>query len=153
MRCLIIDDEEAPRQLMEHLVRRAGHKAQAVKCADDAVAALTTQPCDVVIVDMEMPQQSGPTTIGVLRTHFPGLPILVVSGYDDPKHVLAALEAGADGYLVKDELNESLAECLHNVRAGQSPLSPRVAAILIRQLRKAKPASGAAVARMRRLGK
>lgn len=137
MRCLIIDDEESPRLLMEHLVTRAGHKATAVDSAQAAIRVLDTEKFDVVLVDMEMPQHNGAVTISFLKKKFPNLPVLVVSGYDDPRHVMAALEAGADGYLVKDDLNDSLAECLHNVRAGQAPLSPRVAAIVVRKLRKA----------------
>lgn len=121
---------------MEHLVTRAGHRATAVESAHAALLALKQTQFDVVMVDMEMPSHNGPATISFLKAKFPQLPILVVSGYDDPKHVMAALEAGADGYLVKDDLNETLASCLQNVRAGQAPLSPRVASIVVRKLRK-----------------
>ncbi len=154
MRCLIIDDEESPRMLMEHLVTRAGHSATAVDSAHAALVVLKNTQFDVALVDMEMPQHGGPVTISFLKSKFPRLPILVVSGYDDPKHVMAALEAGADGYIVKDDLNDTLADTLHNVRAGQAPLSPRVASIVVRKLRKAlrdtAPQGTPAIGRMRR---
>jgi len=138
---------------MEHLVTRSGHRATAVDSAHAGVLALKKSDFDVVLVDMEMPQHGGPATITFLKSKFPQLPILVVSGYDDPKHVMAALEAGADGYLVKDDLNESLAECLQNVRAGQAPLSPKIASIVVRKLRKTlrdtAPDGHAAIGRVR----
>lgn len=63
-----------------------------------------------------------------------------------------ALEAGADGYLVKDEIADSLISSLQSVRAGYTPLSPRVAAIMLRQLRKTldrPPVQAEPVARIR----
>ena len=136
MRCLIIDDDESARILMERLIVRAGHRAEAVPSCDKAMAALHDDDFDVAIVDMEMPGSSGPETIERLRAVRPMLRILVVSGHDDRRHVLSALESGADGYLLKDELSEHLAMSLHDVRAGNTPLSPRVASVMLRYLRK-----------------
>jgi DNA-binding NarL/FixJ family response regulator len=135
MRCLIIDDDESPRRLMELIVTRSGHRALAVGAFREAIEALRRETFDVAIVDMEMPDASGETAIGILRAYDPGLKVLVVSGYGDRRRVLAALDAGADGYLLKDEVGESLAASLQDVRAGNTPLSPRVASIVLRQLR------------------
>ena len=143
MRCLIIDDDESPRMLMARLILRSGHACMAVDGPKAAVAALAAERFDIAIVDMEMPDGGGVPTIASLRQIDPQLRILVVSGYDDRRHVMAALDAGADGYLVKDEVAESLGSSLQSVRAGHTPLSPRVAAIMVRQLRKDRPvASG-----------
>jgi DNA-binding NarL/FixJ family response regulator len=142
MRCLIIDDDESPRLLMERLVTRAGHRAVACSSADDGIATAAATSFDVAIVDMEMPGKNGPATITELRRIDPRLRILVVSGHDDRKHVLAALHAGADGYLLKDELSESLPSSLQDVRAGNTPLSPRVAAIMIKALRQLARGTG-----------
>jgi len=90
---------------------------------------------DVAIVDMEMPDMDGASLITELRRMLPGIRILVVSGYGDRRHVMAALEAGADGYILKDELSESLAGSLQDVRAGYTPLSPRVASLMLSRLR------------------
>jgi DNA-binding NarL/FixJ family response regulator len=152
MRCLIIDDDESPRTLMEVLLSRAGHRATAVPSGDAGVEALRREPYDVAIVDMEMPGRNGAATIADLRALDPRLRVLVVSGYDDRRHVMAALEAGADGYLLKDELSESLSDSLQDVRAGYTPLSSRVAAIMLKQLRKdlgGQPEQAATIARIR----
>jgi DNA-binding NarL/FixJ family response regulator len=65
----------------------------------------------------------------------PEIRVLVVSGYGDRNHVMAAIEAGADGYILKDELGDSLADSLQEVRAGHTPLSPRVARLMLSKLR------------------
>ena len=160
MRCLIIDDDASPRLLMERLITSAGHRAHAVSTGAAALRALETQGYDVAIVDLEMPGLSGADTITRMRRVAPELRVLVVSGYEDRRHVLAALAAGADGYLLKDELHESLSRSVAEVRAGHSPLSPRVAAVVVRQARRApsEPPSDqpSTVARVRynpRLGK
>jgi len=139
MRCLIIDDDESPRSLMARLILRSGHAAMAVDGPKAALEAMSRERFDIAIVDMEMPEGSGPTLIGNLRQVDPELRVLVVSGYDDRRHVLAALDAGADGYLVKDEMPDALTASLQSVRAGHTPLSPRVASIMLRQLRKDRP--------------
>lgn len=135
MRCLIVDDDPGPRTLMEKLIRAAGHRATAVESYQEAAAALATESFDVALVDLEMPPPSGADLIARLRRLAPALRVLVVSGYGDRRHVLEALDAGADGYLLKDELGEALSGSLQEVRAGNTPLSPRVASVLLRQLR------------------
>jgi DNA-binding NarL/FixJ family response regulator len=145
MRCLILDDDETPRVLMERLISRAGHKATAVAEFARALERVAAEEFDVAIVDMEMPDTSGETAIAELRRIRPSLRILVVSGHSDRRHVLAAFDAGADGYILKDELGDSLPNSLQDVRAGNVPLSPRVAAVVVRQLRFRRFAEGSGV--------
>jgi DNA-binding NarL/FixJ family response regulator len=135
VRCLIIDDDDSPRTLMERLVTRAGHRATGCSSPMAGIQAATLAPYDIAIVDMEMPGMDGAALIGELRRVMPEIRILVVSGYGDRNHVMAAIEAGADGYILKDELSESLAGSLQEVRAGHTPLSPRVARLMLARLR------------------
>lgn len=99
------------------------------------IQAATISPYDIAIVDMEMPGMDGAALIGELRRVIPEVRVLVVSGYGDRNHVMAAIEAGADGYILKDEVSESLADSLQEVRAGHTPLSPRVARLMLARLR------------------
>lgn len=146
MRCLIIDDDDSPRTLMEKLIRASGHRATGVAGYDQALGALDEDGFDVAIVDLEMPGVSGIETIGRLRRRDPDLRVLVVSGYGDQRHVLDAIDAGADGYLLKDELGDALTASLVEVRAGHTPLSARVAGVVLRQLRSSQ--RGAPIARV-----
>ncbi len=136
MRCLIIDDDESPRLLMHRLITGAGHRATSVPSGEAAVQALELTGFDIALVDMEMPGMDGAEAIARMRKVAPDLRVLVVSGYEDRRHVMSAFEAGADGYLLKDELHESLRKSLDAVRAGHAPLSPRVAAIVLKQVRR-----------------
>jgi DNA-binding NarL/FixJ family response regulator len=135
VRCLIIDDDESPRTLIERILSRAGHRTTTCSTPAEGLAAATASGFDVAIVDLEMPGMSGAITIGELRKIAPTIRVLVVSGYSDRKHVMAALDAGADGYILKDEISESLSGSLQDVRAGYTPLSPRVAALMLARLR------------------
>jgi DNA-binding NarL/FixJ family response regulator len=153
VRCLIIDDDESPRTLMERLLARAGYRPMSCASPMEGLAAAAQGPYDVAIVDMEMPGMDGAALITELRRMVPGIRILVVSGYGDRRHVMAAIEAGADGYILKDEISESLPGSLQDVRAGYTPLSPRVAALMLSRLRQTmgtRAVEATPVARMKR---
>jgi len=133
MRCLAVEDDSSIRDLIRLLIERAGHSCATAGSLSEALAE-DTAALDVALVDLELPDTAMAEAVAQLRAAAPHLKVLVVSGYCDPKHVLAALDAGASGYLLKDELSETLIDSLHAVRAGHAPLSARVAAIVVRQL-------------------
>ena len=137
MRCLIVDDDASPRDMMVRLLSSAGHRVAGAHDLDSARDALADGAIDVVLLDLELPGTSGADAIAAVRTLSPDTRVLVVSGHDDARHVLAAIDAGADGYLLKDELGHALGGALQAVRAGHAPLSPRVAAIVLRRMRSA----------------
>src|SRR5262245_11176180 len=116
---------------MERLVTRAGHRVTTCASGMAGIQAATIEAYDIAIVDMEMPGMNGAALISELRRVVPEIRVLVVSGYGDRNHVMSAIEAGADGYILKDELTESLAGSLQEVRAGHTPLSPRVARLML----------------------
>jgi DNA-binding NarL/FixJ family response regulator len=120
---------------MERLLVRAGYRATSCASPMEGLEAAAQGTYDVAIVDMEMPSMDGAAVITELRRMLPTLRVLVVSGYGDRRHVMAAIEAGADGYILKDELSESLPGSIQDVRAGYTPLSPRVAALMLSRLR------------------
>lgn len=141
MRCLVVDDDDSPRELIVRVLRRGGHRVAGAPDMDAAREYLAGEDVDVVLLDLEMPGTCGPAAIAAVRELSPGARILVVSSHDDPRHVVAALEAGADGYLLKDELGDALPDALQAVRAGYAPLSPRVAAVMLRRMREQRPPS------------
>ena len=144
MRCLIVDDDDSPRELMARMLGGAGHRVAAAQDMDGARAALLAGGIDVVLLDLELPGLRGAEAIAAVRKLSPSSRVLVVSGHDDPRRVLAAIDAGADGYLLKDELAEALGGALQAVRAGHAPLSPRVAALVLRRMRRQGSQDGAA---------
>jgi DNA-binding NarL/FixJ family response regulator len=135
MRCLVIDDSPECRELVERLLLKSGYRPRLVASGDEALEVLGSECFDVALVDMGMPGLCGSDLIRALREMAPDMHILIVSSYDDSHHVLSALDAGAEGYVLKPELTESLGSALQEVFAGKSPLSTVAASILLRHVR------------------
>jgi len=134
MRLLLIDDDIDSRALVERMLRKFGHRVTSVESGAEAILALDSERYDVALVDLQMPGMSGAETLRALRLADARMRLLVVSGADDRYHVLEAMQSGADGYILKDELGVRLGEALQEVIAGKSPLSGGPASILVRHV-------------------
>lgn len=75
--------------------------------------------CDVVLLDLHLPGESGLTALGRLGREHPAVRVLVVTMHDDTATVRAAIDAGADGYLVKTSGLDDIARAILSVHAGQ----------------------------------
>ena len=139
MKCLIIDDNPDDRSVVERLLTRSGYQFTAAGSGRDALALLNKETFDVVLVDLGMPDMSGAETLAALRQHDPSLRLLVVSGFEDRRHVLEAFRSGADGYIVRHEVGDRLVTALQEVMAGKSPMSARVSHILLSSFRSSQP--------------
>lgn len=89
---------------------------------------------DVLLVDLDLPGGSGIELIRHVAQVRPQCDAVVISVFGDEQHVLASIEAGATGYLLKDALGLDLAQQLRILRAGGSPISPLIARRLIGKL-------------------
>ncbi len=89
---------------------------------------------DVLLVDLDLPGGSGIELIRHAAQVRPQCDAVVISVFGDEQHVLASIEAGATGYLLKDALGLDLAQQLRVLRAGGSPISPMIARRLITKL-------------------
>ena len=108
----------------------------AVGTAADALAALATRP-DVLLVDLGLPDGSGIDVIrGALRQHA-GLPIMVITVFGNEKRVVGAIQAGATGYLLKDDQTNEIGAAIEQLLQGGSPISPAIARHLIRHFQPA----------------
>ena len=134
MQCLVIDDDESPRQLMVALLTRSGYQVTAAEDGSEAMTSAQSNHFDVAIVDMELPGMDGASIIAKLRDLEPEIRVLAVSGHADRRYVLSALESGAVGYLLKDDVGEFLSAALSDVQAGYTVLSPRIHTSTLRQL-------------------
>ena len=91
---------------------------------------------DVVLVDLGLPDGSGLEVIAAVRDSRPAAAVMVSTIFGDEQHVLAAIEAGAMGYLLKDLPAQALLEEVRSLHAGGSPINPMVARkLLLRQQR------------------
>lgn len=134
IRVMLIDD---------HPVVRAGLRAILDSFPDVRVVAVGSsgtdaQDCsrddvDVVVMDIQMPGMNGIAATRALRAA-DGPPVLILSTYDTQADIVAAIEAGALGYLLKDAPEDDLHGAVVATAAGQRTLSPTVAAALAERL-------------------
>ena len=102
--------------------------------------AVALQP-DVVLMDLAMPGVDGIEATRLMTASGREQAIVVLTTFGDAEHVMAALDAGAVGYLMKDATPEEIAGAVRSAGAGESPLDPRVARTLIDARRAPLPGS------------
>ena len=143
IRVLIVDDHPVVRDGLRGVLE-ADPEFEVVGEAGDgaeALARVAATPVDVVLTDLRMPRMGGVQMIQALATQAPGVHVLVLTTYDTDSDVLAAIEAGATGYLLKDAPREDLLRAVRLAHRGESVLSPTVAGRLMGNIR--KPAQAA----------
>jgi DNA-binding NarL/FixJ family response regulator len=136
MRCLVVDDDPRDRELVERIVGREGHVSSTVPDGSAAVQLAKREIFDVALVDLGMAEMDGVATLRALRKECPDLRLLVVSGFDDRIHVLDAVTAGADGYVLKSEIGQRLGAALVEVLDGGGPMSAKIARHVLDELRR-----------------
>ncbi len=93
----------------------------------DAMQLVSAQTFDLGMLDLGLPDGSGVEVVQALRDKQPDAQSVVVTIHDDDDHLFPALQAGAFGYLLKEQTREQLAEQLHRISQGEPPLSPSIA--------------------------
>ena len=92
-------------------------------------------PLDVLVVDLGLPDGSGIDVICAAHAAWPQCGIMVSTTFADEKHVIASIEAGAAGYLLKDSSAKKIADEIRALHAGGSPISPRIARQILLRFR------------------
>lgn len=103
--------------------------------AAEARARLAGVPADVLVVDLGLPDGSGVDVIREAHSQWPGCAIMVATTFADERHVIASIEAGASGYLLKDSPLPMIAEDIRVLHGGGSPISPRIARQVLMRFR------------------
>jgi len=137
LRLILVDDHAVVREGLKALLD--DQQGFAVKAEFDGpqalFAGLSRLQADVVVLDLRMPGSSAPQTIRQLKLARPDLGILVFTSFADDDEVLAVLDAGADGYLLKDALGVDLFRALRSINQGDSWLDPTAQKALMRARR------------------
>ena len=112
----------------------------------EGLALIDSGRADVYLIDLGLPDINGVDVIRhALRKH-PDCDVVVVTVFGDDAHIMASLEAGASGYLLKDSSAAELADCIGVLRAGGAPVSPIIARKILQRFHIGKAASAPAPA-------
>jgi DNA-binding NarL/FixJ family response regulator len=137
LKLFILEDDEATRaSLVRRLHGKPGLRVwgEAGSLAEADVLLSAGKP-DILLVDLQLPDGDATELIARQAALRPELPVLVISVFGDELRVVRAIEAGARGYLLKDDAGDDIAQAVTRAVAGESPLSPAIARHLIRRLR------------------
>lgn len=105
------------------------------KTGYEVVALANLHPPDVVVMDLRMPEMDGACATTKIKSVNPRIRVLVLTTFESDSDILRAIEAGADGYLLKDAPPEQIFGAIRSAWQGDSPLSPAVATRLVKHLR------------------
>jgi DNA-binding NarL/FixJ family response regulator len=97
---------------------------------------------DLVLMDIEMPGGSGVEAVKAIRTLNQRCQIIMLTVFDDQGHVFEALQAGANGYLLKRHASDRLISAIEDVLSGGAPMSPSIARLVIENMRNARATQG-----------
>lgn len=100
--------------------------AEAVS-GDDVLSTIAAQPCDLLLLDINLPGLSGADLITRVKAHYPALPILILTMHDSPHVASRMIKAGADGFITKDSEPEVLISAIRKVARGERYVAPDIA--------------------------
>lgn len=128
IRVLLADDHAVVRAGIRQFLEHAAD-IRVVAEADDGAQAQAliaeTKP-DVAVLDIQMPQLTGIQVTRWLREEHPEVGVLVLTAYDDDPYVMAVLEAGAHGYVLKTAAPAEIIQAVRDVHEGKSVLDPAI---------------------------
>lgn len=142
-RIIVADDHPLTRDALASLLGRNGFDVvgEAADGAEAIELAASTQP-DLVLLDLSMPGMDGLAALPRLRAAAPGCEVVVLTASGTESNLLAAIRAGAAGYLLKSEPPERIVGFLRGVAGGEAALSGSVARRLLDQVRDGRLGGG-----------
>jgi DNA-binding NarL/FixJ family response regulator len=126
---LLLEDLPEIRAWLKSLVTQVFPAAQISEAAriHDALELVSAIKFDLALIDLGLPDGSGVDVVTRLRETQPEAQSVVVTIHDDDEHLFPALQAGAYGYILKEQARELITEQLQRISQGEPPLSPSIA--------------------------
>jgi DNA-binding response OmpR family regulator len=122
MLILVADDEPRVASYLSRGLEAEGYQCVVAGDGESAIALAETEPVDLVLLDLVLPDRSGMDVLRVLRARDPRLPVLILTGREDVSSKVSGLDEGADDYLTKpfafDELLARIRALLRRDQAG-----------------------------------
>lgn len=140
IRVMVVDDQHLVRQGICSLLSLSATVSVVAEAShgDEALARLADTAIDVMLLDLRMPVRDGLATLQALQAQANPVAVLILTTFEDDELVLASLQAGARGYLLKDVTLESLIATIVAVHRGERLHQP-VSTAALRRLEQLKP--------------
>ena len=141
---LLLEDLPEIRSWLKTLVLQVFPNAHVSEAArvHDALALVGALPFQLALIDLGLPDGSGVDVVAALQKAQPEAQSVIVTIHDDDEHLFPALQAGAFGYILKEQPREQITEQLQRISSGEPPLSPSIARKVIKYFaEQAKPAN------------
>ncbi len=120
MSILVVDDEIDFRSTLIKRMRKRNFKATGVSSGEEALAHLASETADVVILDFKMPGICGLETLKLIKSRYPSIEVILLTGHASAETAIKGMEAGAFDYLMKpmdiDELLYKAIDAYHHKR-------------------------------------
>jgi len=136
IRVLLADDHAVVRAGIRQFLEHDPH-IEVVAEADDGLMAqelITAHKPDVAVLDIQMPHATGIEVTRWVRANYRDVGVLVLTAYDDDPYVMAVLQAGANGYVLKTAAPADIVQAVYDVNEGKSALDPAITQKLMAQI-------------------
>jgi DNA-binding NarL/FixJ family response regulator len=139
---VLADDHAVVRKGIREFLEESGDIAVVAEAStgDEALATIREQQPDVAVLDIQMPGRSGLEVTRALRAERLPVGVLVLTAYDDDPFIMTALQAGANGYVLKTAEPEEIVAAVRAVKEGQSALDPAILSKVMSHLSAGPPA-------------
>lgn len=136
IRILIADDHSIVRQGLATIINRVPEMTVVAQAEDgqQAIALFREHQPDVTLMDLRMPQMTGVEAIAEICTEFKQARVIVLTTYDSDEDIYRGLQAGAQGYLLKDAKPDELLKAIRTIYSGQKYVPPEVGAKLVQRM-------------------
>ena len=136
IRIILADDHHMVREGIRQLLESEDDLQVLAEAGDGEEARLLIEKHkpDVAVLDIQMPKASGIEVTRWVRAHLPEVGVLILTAYNDDPYVMAVLQAGANGYVLKTAQADELIQAVRDVHEGKSALDPSVTRKLMSNL-------------------
>jgi len=146
LRIALADDQALVRHGLHALLQGLGDLEVVIEAEDGELllAALQHTHVDVIVADIRMPRRTGIDVVRALRARGDYTAVILLTTFDDPALLQGAVQAGAQGFLLKDAAPEELKDAIQRVAAGESLIAPAT----LQRVREISPATEGVAARL-----